>query len=255
MTRKTVTHPKNVQTSSAYNALLLPADPTKPIRGLALEGLDDVRQAVGGRVEGFICGADPTLWGYTSAGLAGGETNARATSLLRPNGAWLTGDIVLAASDDHHHLKCSLPPHLAVLLAEPEMLPEPTFSARGNTAAFHAWEISGDHDGHRVMAVLTVTLCPALEQPIGVAEEYTAMLSTRHERPDLFGGRICTDGLSTAHCVLRERGTAICRNNTSRFAALALATVNALYCVGDERVTAHFTAPADTESAPRGLTA
>lgn len=245
MTSTTISQPKDAQIASAYNALLLPADPTKPICGLALEGLDDVRQAVGSRVEGFACDADPTLWGYTSAVscLDGGEKNARATSLLKPNGEWLIGDVVLAASEDHHHRECSLPPRLAVLLGESEMLPEPTFSARGNTAAFHAWEISGDHHGHRVMSVLTVTLFPALEEPIGVAEEYTAMLSTRHERTDLFGGRICTDGLSTAHCVLRERGMAICRNNTSRFAALALATVNALYSVGDERVTAHFHAP------------
>lgn len=246
MISTTVSHPRDAQIASAYNALLLPADPIKPIRGLTLEGLDDVRQAVGGRVEGLVCDTDPTLWGYTSAGssLDGGEKNARATSLLKPNGAWLIGDVVLAASEDHHHHECSLPPRLAVLLGTPQMLPEPTFSARGNTAAFHAWEISGEHHGHRVMSVLTVTLFPALEEPIGVAEEYTAMLFTRYERPDLFGGRVCTDELSTAHCVLRERDTAICRNNTGRFAALALATVNALYSVGDERVTAHFQASA-----------
>lgn len=94
------------------------------------------------------------------------------------------------------------------------------------------------------MAVLTVTLCPALEEPVGLAEEYIAVLSTRRERVDLFGARICSDGPRTGLYVLRERDVPVCRNSTSRFAAAALATLNALYAVGDERVTAHFNAPA-----------
>lgn len=246
MTSTTLAKPATAHTSTAVNALLLPADPAKPISGLTVEGLDDVRQAVGGHVEGFASDADPALWGYTRAGslIAGGPPNARATSLLKPDGAWIIGDAVLAACEDHQHHKCELPPRLAALIADPQALPEPTISARGNTAAFHAWELARTQDGSRVMAVLTITLSPALGEPIGLAEEYTAMLATRREAPDLFGGRICTDGLTSAHCVLRERGTAICMNNTSRFAGLALATVRALYAVGDERVTAHFRVPA-----------
>lgn len=235
--------------ATAANALLLPADPAKPVRGLTLEGLDDVQLAVGGHVEGFASDADPSLWGYTRAGgvLAGGAPNARATSLLKPHGAWIIGDAVLAACEDHQHHKCELPPRLAALTADPPALPEPTISARGNTAAFHAWELTRDERGGRTMAVLTITLCPALEEPVGLADEYTAMLATRREGPDLFGGRVCIDGLTSAHCVLRERGVAIDRNSTSRFAGLALATVRALYAVGDERITAHFTAPANSE--------
>jgi hypothetical protein len=248
VTSTTVANSATAHRSRAVNALLLPADPAKPISGLTVEGLDDVRQAVGGHVEGFASVADPALWGFTKAGsLAGGQPNARATSILKPDGSWIIGDAVLAACEDHQHHKCELPPSLAALIADPKTLPEPTISARGNTAAFHAWEIARTRDGGRVMAVLTITLSPALEEPIGLAEEFTAMLATRREAPDLFGGRICTDGLTTAHCVLRQCGTAICGDNTSRFAGLALSTVRALYAVGDERITAHFTAPADSD--------
>jgi hypothetical protein len=247
VTSTIATHDAPVHSASTVNALLLPADPAEPIGGLTVEGLHDVRAAVGGQLEGFSCPADPTVWGYACAvgnQLAGGDANARATSILNPHGPWITGNVVLVAAEDHHHDACTLPPRLATLLAEPEVLPEPSISARGNTAAFHAWELVRDDNGGTVMAVLTIALCPALEEPIGLAEEYTATLATRRERPDLFGGRICCDGLSTAHCVLREGGVAICRNNTGRFAALALATVNALYAVGDERVTTHFRRPA-----------
>lgn len=243
--------------ATAVNSLLLPADPREPIRGLTIEGLNDVRLAVGGHVERFASDTDPSLWGYTRAGgmLTGGVPNARATSLLKPDGAWIVGDTVLAACEDHQHHTCELTARLAALLADPPTLPEPTISARGNTAAFHAWELARDERGGRVMAVLTISLCPALEEPVALAEEYTAMLATRREGPDLFGGRVCTDGLTCAHCVLRERGGVIGRTNTSRFAGLALATVSALYAVGDERIIAHFTAPADTEPAPRRLAA
>jgi hypothetical protein len=227
-------------------ALLLPADPRQPIRRLKVEGLDDVRAAAGGQIEGFACPSDPSVWGYASAigkCVAGGEPNARATSLLDPDGAWITGDVVLLAFDDHRQQR-DLSARFAALIDEPSVLGEPTLSARGNAAAFHAWEISRDERGGRVMAVLTITLCPALEEPIGLAEEYTALLSTRAERSDLFDNRLCCDGPRTAFYVRRERGVAVCRNNTCRFAALALATVNALYAVGDERVLAHFTRPA-----------
>ncbi|MGH2903059.1 MAG: hypothetical protein ACRDK7_05665 [Solirubrobacteraceae bacterium] len=230
-------------------ALLLPADPRKPIRGLTVEGLDDVRAAVGGQIEGFAYPSDPSVWGYASAigkCVPGGEPNARATSLLDPDGPWISGDVVLVAFDDDHRQQRDLPARFGALIDEPAVLGEPTLSARGNAAAFHAWEISRDERGGRVMAVLTITLCPALEEPIGLAEEYTAMLSTRSERSDLFGSRLCCDGPRTAFCVRRERGVAVCRNNTCRFAALALATVNALYAVGDERVLAHFTRPGRT---------
>lgn len=233
------------------NALLLPADPARPMRGLAVKGLDDVRQAVGGHVEGFASTADPSLWGYTSAGgvLAGGTPNARATSLLKPNGAWIIGDAVLAACEDHQHQKCELSPRLAALITDPPLLPEPTNSGRGNTAAFHAWELAADEHGGRVMAVLTIGLLPALEEPAGIAEEYIALLATRREAPDVFGGWVGIDGLSAVHCVLRERGRPIGRSNTSRFAGRALATVRALYAVGDERITGHFTPPAGSERA------
>lgn len=256
MTSTTVDTPAPAQ-ATAVNALLLPADPAKPIRGLTVEGLDDVCLAVGGHVEGFASTDDPTLWGYTKAGgmLAGGEPNARATSLLKPDGSWLVGDAVLAACEDHQHHQCELPGRLAALLTNPPKLPDPTISARGNTAAFHAWELARNGRGARTLAVLTISLCPAVEEPISLAEEYTAMLATRREGPDLFGGRVCIDGLTAAHCVLREHGSAIGQNNTSRFAGLALATVSALYAVGDERITAHFTAPADSESLPRRLAA
>ncbi len=249
MTSTTVANPAPAQ-ATTVNALLLPADPSMPIRGLTVEGLNDVCRAVGGHVEGFASASDPSLWGYTSAGgvLAGGTANARATSLLKPDGAWIVGDAVLAACENHQHDRCELPPRLAALIADPPVLPDPTISARGNTAAFHAWELARDERGGRVMAVLTLSLCPALEEPVGLAEEYTAMLATRREGPDLFGGRVCIDGLTSVHCVLRERGSAIGRNNTSRFAGLALATVKALYAVGDERITDHFTAPADSDS-------
>jgi hypothetical protein len=256
VTSTTVVTPAPAQ-PTAVNALLLPADPAKPIRGLTVDGLDDVRLAVGGHVEGFASDGDPSLWGYTSAGgmLAGAAPNARATSLLKPDGAWIVGDVVLAACEDHQHHTCELPPRLAALLADPPTLPDPTISARGNTAAFHAWELARDERGARAMAVLTISLCPAVEEPVALAEEYTAMLATRREGPDLFGGRVCIDGLTSAHCVLRERGSAIGRTNTSRFAGLALATVSALYAVGDERITAHFTAAADSEPVPGRLVA
>jgi hypothetical protein len=226
-------------------ALLLPADPRRPIQRLTVESLEDVRDAVGGQIEGYAWTGDPSVWGYASAigkCVPGGEPNARATSLLDPNGAWITGDVVLVAFDEHRQQR-DLPARFVDLIDRPEVLAEPTLSARGGAAAFHAWEISRDERGSTVMAVLTITLSPALEDPIGLAEEYTAMLSTRSERSDLFGSRLCCDGLRTAFCVRRERGVAVSRNNTSRFAALALATVNALYAVGDERALAHFTRP------------
>jgi hypothetical protein len=230
----------------AAGALLIPADPRQPLRRLAVEDLDDVRAVVGGQIEGFASPEDPSVWGYASAigkYVAGGATNARATSMLNPNGAWITGDVVLVAFDDHRQ-QCHLPARFDALIAERDVLPEPTLSARGSTAAFHAWELAGDEHGGRLMAVLTVTLCPALEEPVGLAEEYTAVLSTRRERVDLFGSRICSDGPHTGLYVLRERDVPVCRNNISRFAAAALATLNALYAVGDERVTAHFNDPA-----------
>lgn len=233
-------------TGPKAGALLLPADPRRPIRRLTVEGLEDVRAAVGGQIEGFACPSHPSVWGYASAigkCVAGGEPNARATSLLDPDGVWITGDVVLVSFDDHRQQR-DLPTRFAALVDEPEVLGEPTLSARGSAAAFHAWEISRDERGGRVMAVLAITLCPALEEPVGLAEEYTALLSTRAERSDLFGSRLCCDGPRTAFCVRRERGVAVCRNNTGRFAALALATVNALYAVGDERVLAHFKRPA-----------
>jgi hypothetical protein len=250
VTSTSVADPAPAQ-ATTVNALLLPADPAKQIRGLTVQGLDDVRRVVGGHVEGFASAADPSLWGYTRAGgiLVGGAPNARATSLLKPDGAWISGDVILTACEDHQHDTCELPPKLAALIDDPPALPEPTFSARGNTAAFHAWELARDEHGARSMAVLTITLCPALEEPIGLADEYTAMLAARRERPGLFGGRICADGLTAAHCVLRERGIAIGRNNTSRFAGAALATVRALYAVGDERVTGYFTPPAGSDQA------
>jgi hypothetical protein len=252
VTSTTVANPAPVQATAA-NALLLPADPVRPLRGLTVEGLDDVRLAVGGHVEGFASDADPSLWGYTRAGgvLAGGAANARATSLLKPGGAWIIGDAVLAACEDHQHHKCELPPRLAALLTEPPALAEPTISTRGDTAALHAWELARDNRGGRLMAVLTITLSPTLEEPAGLADEYTALLATRREGPDLFGGRVCIDGLTSAHCVLRERAVTVDRSNTSRFASLALATVRALYAVGDERITAHFTAPADSQPGTR----
>jgi hypothetical protein len=242
ITTRVLQHVHHNGAGTRAGALLLPADPRRPIQRLTVEGLDDVRAAVGGQIEGFAYPGDPGVWGYASAigkCVPGGEPNARATSLLDPDGAWITGDVVLVAFDEHRQQR-DLPARFVDLIDRPEVLGEPTLSARGSAAAFHAWEISGDERGGRVMAVLTISLFPALEEPIGLAEEYTAMLCTRSERSDLFGSRLCCDGPRLAFCVRRERGVAVCRNNTCRFAALALATVNALYAVGDERVLTHF---------------
>jgi hypothetical protein len=136
-----------------------------------------------------------------------------------------------------------MPAAFAALIHVPRVLAAPDVSARGNTAAFHAWQLTSS-EGHRVMAMLTIMLCPALEEPIGTADEYTAMLSRRTEQDDLFRGRICIDGPQTALCVLRQRGRPVTRSNTGRFAAQALATVNALYEVWDERVCGYFRVPA-----------
>jgi len=238
VTSTATTQNPSAHPAGTHNAVIIPADPTLPIRGLRIRGLEDLPGVVGGPVQGFPCFTHAGVWGYTRVGstLTGGEANARATSLLNPDGSWITGDAVLTAS--------TLPPGVLALAAEPEALPDPTISARGNTAAYHAWEISTDEEhGWREMTVLAITLYPTLDGPVGLAEEYTAMLSTRLERPDLFGGWVCFDGLSTAHCVLRERGIAITRNNTSSFAARALATLNALYSVGERRVRTHFPKP------------
>lgn len=241
MTSTTVIHGAPARAGTTANALLIPADPKVPVSGLTVDGPDDVREAVGGQLQGFAWPADPTVWGYARAigtYLAAENHNARATSMLNPHGAWITGDVVLVACEDHRHRECSLPARLAALITDPKELPEPTLTYGGVTAAFYAWEISREQE-RTVTAILTITSVPTLHGPIG-ANEYTAILETRHERPDLFGAQICCHGITTAHCLLRQRGVLISRDNTSNFADRALATVNALYAVADERVGSHF---------------
>jgi hypothetical protein len=122
----------------------------------------------------------------------------------------------------------------------PERLPTAPLILRAGRSIVHEWEVSSDGNGPQLLATLTVGHYPAVDRRAQrYGGEFRALLANRTEEPGLFGETIHGDGPS-AFCVHRESAWSFTDEKLDRFTALALARLNALYAVSDERVTGYF---------------
>src|ERR1039458_8806512 len=134
------------------SALLIPADPERPVQRLEISGKDDLSAALGGHIEGVPCHHDSTIWGYVNTlgkYTAGGEPNARASSVLSPGKGWITGDVVLIAFDEHRE-ECDLPIGIEDRITATERLPTAPLMIRAGRSIVHEWEVNSSDNGSQL---------------------------------------------------------------------------------------------------------
>ena len=224
------------------SALLIPADPERPVQRLEISGKDDLSAALGGHIEGVPCHHDSTIWGYVNTlgkYTAGGEPNARASSVLSPGKGWITGDVVLIAFDEHRE-ECDLPIGIEDRITATERLPTAPLMVRAGRSIVHEWEVNSSDNGSQLLATLTIGHYPAIDRRAQrYGGEFRALLANRTEEPGLFGETIHGEG-PAAFCVRREGAWSFTDAQLDSFTSLALARLQALYAARDERVTGYF---------------
>lgn len=186
------------------------------------------QNGAGPRVSALLIPADP-------------EQPVRRVAIVSPSEGLVGGDVVLIAFDEHHE-EYDPPAGLEDKIAASEKLPMAPLIVRAGRSIVHEWEVSINGNGSQLLATLTVGHYAAIDrraQQYGA--EFRALLASRTEEPGLFGETIHGEGLAS-FCVHRERTWSFTDEKLDGFTALALARLQALYAVSDDRVRRYFRA-------------
>jgi hypothetical protein len=102
---------KQTKEAKMANAILIPADPGKPIRTIQVGDLADLQRAVAGHIEAHVWKHDrPDVTCYLNdeGKFDGLPRNDRATSLLGTVlfvGDWIAGNLLITGTDSQGELK------------------------------------------------------------------------------------------------------------------------------------------------------
>jgi hypothetical protein len=232
----------------SVSAVLIPADEEQPVRRIAVDGLDDLQQAVGGCIEAIPYHADDAITTYVNEeGKFECEPNPRATRLLGPGlfaGDFVAGDVVVCGFDAATGENADCSEDFEAKLDESHReLRAPDKLGRRERSIDYEWVLNDDGNGTRNLAALSITHHTA---GVGIlsgrvhGNEFVAVLSNETEQPAACGGVIRSFQLGVGVWLCSEEVSRFSQKRLDAFAEDALARLRGLYAHSDPRVTRYF---------------